>query len=104
MENRCLIALNKFDGTAAAHQEVVESVNDYGPLLERRGEDNHFFEKHNEVLKDRPWEKCGCPVCRDLGIDVVVFRGTARNKRRGFHNTWVLYHNILNKGKARGAK
>jgi hypothetical protein len=24
-----------------------------------------------------------------------VFRGTGRNKRRGFHNTWVLYHKIL---------
>jgi hypothetical protein len=95
MEERCLVALNNFDGTDAAHQEVVEAVNDYGPLLERRGEDNHFFEKHNAVLTDRPWEKCRCPVCRALGIDVVVFRGTGRNKRRGFHNTWVLYHKIL---------
>jgi hypothetical protein len=95
METRCLVALNNFDGSEETHQEVVESVNDYGPLLERRGEDNHFFEKHNAVLTDRPWEKCRCPVCRDLGIDVVVFRGAGRNKRRGFHNTWVLYHKIL---------
>jgi len=95
METRCLVALNNFDGTKKAHREVVESVNEYGPLLERRGEDNHFFEKHNAVLTDRPWEKCRCAVCRELGIDVVVFRGTGRNKRRGFHNTWVFYHKIL---------
>jgi len=95
MENRCLVALSNFDGTEEARQEVVDSVNLYGPLLERRGEDNHFFEKHDAVLADRPWEKCRCPICRDLGIDVVVFRGTGRNKRRGFHNTWVLYHKIL---------
>jgi hypothetical protein len=95
MEQRCLTALTDFDGTKKAHREVVEAVNKYGPLLERRGEDNHFIEKHNAVLTDRPWEKCRCPVCRDLGIEVVVFRGTGRNKRRGFHNTWVLYHKIL---------
>lgn len=95
MENRCLVALNNFTGSNKTHQEVVDAVNLYGPLLERRGEDNHFFEKHDAVLNDRPWEKCRCPVCRDMGIDVVVFRGTGRNKRRGFHNTWVLYHKIL---------
>ncbi len=95
MEQRCLLALMNFDGTRKAHREVVSSVNAYGPLLERRGEDNHFFEKHDEVLTDRPWEKCRCAVCRAMGIDVVVFRGTGRNKRRGFHNTWVLYHKVL---------
>lgn len=95
MEQRCLVALNNFNGSRTAHQEVIESVNKYGPLLERRGEDNHFVEKHDAVLTDRPWEKCRCPVCRKIGIDVVVFRGTGRNKRRGFHNTWVFYHKIL---------
>jgi hypothetical protein len=95
MEQRCLFALREFDGSRKTHREVIESVNEYGPLLERRGEDNHFVEKHNLVLTDRPWKKCRCPVCKAMGIDVVVYRGTGRNKRRGFHNTWVLYHKIL---------
>jgi hypothetical protein len=95
METRCLEALSGFDGSKESHREVVEAVNAYGPLLERRGEDNHFIEKHEALLDARPWEKCRCPVCRDMGIEVAVFRGTGRNKRRGFHNTWVLYHKIL---------
>jgi hypothetical protein len=95
MEIRCLEALSDFDGSRKTHREVVEAVNAYGPLLERRGEDNHFIEKHDALLLARPWEKCRCPVCRDMGIEVAVFRGTGRNKRRGFHNTWVLYHKIL---------
>jgi hypothetical protein len=99
METRCLEALSGFDGSRKAHQEVVEAVNAYGPLLERRGEDNHFMEKHDALLIARPWEKCRCPVCRDMKIEVAVFRGTGRNKRRGFHNTWVLYHKILHGGK-----
>ena len=103
MEARCLEALSDFDGSRRSHREVVEAVNAYGPLLERRGEDNHFIEKHDALLKARPWEKCRCPVCRDIKIEVAVFRGTGRNKRRGFHNTWVLYHKILHGGKsARG--
>ncbi|HEY7315222.1 MAG TPA: tRNA-guanine transglycosylase DpdA [Gemmataceae bacterium] len=103
METRCLEALSDFDGSKEAHREVVEAVNAYGPLLERRGEDNHFIEKHDALLNARPWEKCRCPVCRDMKIEVAVFRGTGRNKRRGFHNTWVLYHKILHGGKsARG--
>ncbi len=95
METRCLEALSKFDGSTETQKEVVEAVNAYGPLLERRGEDNHFIEKHEALLTARPWEKCRCPVCRDMKIDVAVFRGTGRNKRRGFHTTWVLYHKIL---------
>ena len=103
METRCLEALSNFDGSRKSHREVVEAVNAYGPLLERRGEDNHFIEKHEALLAARPWEKCRCPICRDMGIDVAVFRGTGRNKRRGFHNTWVLYHKILHARKpARG--
>jgi len=95
MEQRCLTALVNFDGTKQSHGEVVDAVNDYGPLLVRRGEDNHFVEKHNELLTARPWTKCRCAVCKSMGIDVVVFRGTGRNKRRGFHNTWVFYHKVL---------
>jgi hypothetical protein len=95
LELECLTALRSFDGTDESHDAVVESVNNYGPLLKRRGEDNHFVEKHNELLSDRPWRKCRCAVCKSMGIDVAVFRGTGRNKRRGFHNTWVFYHKVL---------
>jgi hypothetical protein len=95
METRCLEALSNFDGSRESHEAVVEAVNDYGPLLERRGEDNHFIEKHDALLTARPWEKCRCQVCDSMGIEVAVFRGSGRNKRRGFHNTWVLYHKIV---------
>ena len=78
MEERCLVALNNFNGSKNTHQEVVEAINLYGPLLERRGEDNHFFEKHNAVLNDRPWEKCRCPVCRDLAMIKVATRESTR--------------------------
>ena len=34
---------------------------------------------------------CACDICRRDGIQVVIFRGNNRNRRRGFHNTYVFY-------------
>ncbi len=42
------------------------------------------------ALEVRPWQKCPCAVCRRWGVEVAIFRGTERNKRRGFHNLWVF--------------
>ena len=40
--------------------------------------------------RPQPWKHCDCAVCRDAGIQVIIFRGTERNKRRGFHNLHVF--------------
>ena len=45
---------------------------------------------YREVLEAMPWKSCDCAVCRDVGIEVIIFRGTERNKRRGFHNLHVF--------------
>jgi hypothetical protein len=47
------------------------------------------------TLDNRPWELCKCDICKKNGIDVVIFRGANRNKRRGFHNTWVFRNTIF---------
>lgn len=95
MERRCLKAIMACDKDRSARREVTRSINKYGPLLNRKSEDNHFAQKHNVLLKERPWEKCSCPFCKSAGMHVVVFRGAARNKRRGLHNTWIFYHKVL---------
>ena len=95
LENQCLSNLDDFDGTPTSKKKVLDSVEQYGPLLDRKGEGNHFIDEHKRLLKDQPWKKCRCHICKKLGIDVVVFRGANRNRRRGFHNTWVFYHKIL---------
>jgi queuine/archaeosine tRNA-ribosyltransferase len=46
------------------------------------------------TLEERPWQECGCEICESIGIDVVIFRGNNRNRRRGFHNTYVFYRLI----------
>lgn len=95
MEQNCLDAIEACDKEPLARTLVIESINRYGPLLNRKSEDNHFADKHVLLLRDRPWEKCSCPFCRSAGIHVILFRGASRNKRRGLHNTWVFYHKVL---------
>ena len=46
------------------------------------------------VLEDKPWKHCCCPICHHLGIEVVIFRGNDRNRRRGFHNTHIFYKRL----------
>ena len=49
---------------------------------------------YDRTLTDRPWEKCDCPICRDVGVEVIIFRGNNRNRRRGFHNTYAFYQKL----------
>jgi hypothetical protein len=43
------------------------------------------------TLGDRPWERCSCRVCKDTGVEALIFRSSNRNKRRGMHNLHVFY-------------
>ena len=97
LEEECLKNLKLFDDKEISKEEVLESVNEYSALLQRKKTYNHFSERHQELLNERPWKKCKCKVCKDAGINIVVFRGANRNRRRGFHNTWVFYHKILSR-------
>ena len=57
------------------------------------------------LLKDRPWKKCTCNICKTVGVDVVIFKGNNRNRRRGFHNVYVFSKlmNRINKFKIQKA-
>lgn len=46
--------------------------------------------RYRRTLAGRPWRRCGCPVCDRLGVEVALFRGSNRNKRRGIHNMQVF--------------
>ncbi len=50
-----------------------------------------FSVEYKRTLLDRPWEKCGCPVCKGIGVHICIFRTSERNMRRAFHNLWNFY-------------
>lgn len=47
-----------------------------------------------DTLGDRPWERCDCRVCRESGVEAVIFRTSNRNKRRGIHNLHVFHTHL----------
>ncbi len=69
-------------------EEIIEAFKHLNQrFIQRRDVTNKYL----KTLRDRPWEKCPCPICKEVGMEVIVFRGNNRNRRRGFHNTYVFY-------------
>ena len=63
---------------------------------------NVLAKRYIRTLKDRPWEKCECPVCKEVGVDVIIFREGWRNGSRAHHNVRQFYlelNRIRNNGK-----
>lgn len=46
------------------------------------------------TLTERPWKGCQCRVCESVSVEVMIFRSSNRNKRRGFHNLGVYYEYV----------
>lgn len=91
------------DGSLPAVEldQLLDVIVEYDTYLLRFGDDGQSLrdkaiskEKYRRTLEARPWENCPCEVCQSLGIHVLIFRGTNRNKRRGFHNTWTFYQRL----------
>jgi RNase P subunit RPR2 len=53
-------------------------------------------ERYTNTLTKAPWKKCPCKICKTVGIEVIIFRSSNRNKRRGFHNLYAYQNHIKN--------
>lgn len=100
LESSALRALRDFDkgkvGLASTLDIVLEYNAHLGPGA--NGDTRSGMEKlaprYEQTLRAKPWKQCRCRVCREAGIDVVIFRSSNRNKRRGFHNLSVYYEHL----------
>ncbi|WP_321960075.1 tRNA-guanine transglycosylase DpdA [Paraburkholderia sp. J7] len=102
-EQKALAALRKFDSGGGKATEALDAVMDYQQFLTLG--DGLPIEKHaKELLKMRtlvertldeaPWKRCRCSICSKAGVDVIIFRSSNRNKRRGFHNLGVYHKHV----------
>ena len=90
LEKSCLDGLRKYARSRnSPSQDLIEVLVEYDTLV--AGERKRTKERILRTLEDQPWEKCGCAICNRWGIEVAIFRGNNRNRRRGFHNTHVFY-------------
>ncbi|WP_407899290.1 tRNA-guanine transglycosylase DpdA [Scytonema sp. NUACC26] len=102
LEEESLNALREFDAGKRSVEDTLKSLLAYDELLElprdgkvapkAKAKRQKLHEvMYRELLEDKPWKQCNCVVCQKIGVEVVIFRGNDRNRRRGFHNTYVFY-------------
>jgi hypothetical protein len=86
-ERACLRALREFDGGRQAVKRTLAELAAYESICQVK---KSYLGEYERILDAAPWSSCECSLCRKLGIEIAIFRGTERNKRRGFHNMSVL--------------
>lgn len=90
LEQYCLRGIRKHAaGTSSPAKSLLDLLVEYDTLV--AGSRKGTRERIRRTLEDRPWTKCSCTICQRSGVEVVIFRGNNRNRRRGFHNTFVFY-------------
>lgn len=87
LERTCLDKLRRFDRDQCEAPAVVDAISTYNALV---GDPKDRSEQYLTTLEARPWKECTCTVCKEIGVEVIMFRGSDRNKRRGFHNLSVF--------------
>jgi hypothetical protein len=99
-ESRALRLIREFSARRTDLDTTIEAVKHYSKVLSWNDEKSDaqneasldaLSAEYRETLAARPWERCNCRVCRECGVEVVIFRSSNRNKRRGMHNLEVFY-------------
>lgn len=89
LEQQALRAVREYDKGRLDLETTLEVLLEIDKIEEYNYELHKIL--YRKVLEDQPWKKCPCEICRNLGVEVIIFRGNDRNRRRGFHNTYVFY-------------
>lgn len=102
-EKLALDAVRGLDAGTASDQDALSAVMEYHQFL-LRGEGTDIVAQEKELkttemhvsrtIKDMPWKQCDCDICRKVGVEVIIFRSSNRNKRRGFHNLHVYHQHV----------
>jgi len=105
-EQQALSLIRAYDRSEAELEDVLESVINYTKSLvcgcdegfsesdERKL--SQIRERTHRTLKAKPWQRCSCEVCKQASVEVIIFRASNRNKRRGIHNLSVYGQHIKN--------
>lgn len=94
LERECMTALCKYSGGEAERNHILSLLREYDQVIGNRKD---MTDTYGRTLQDEPWKKCDCQICHDAGINVVIFRGSERNKRRGFHNVYAFRQRLNRK-------
>lgn len=87
LEGLCIRMVRDWARGSGDLEGTLDVLDEYEELYAGRARHRAAYK---QTLQARPWEACDCKICREIGVEVVIFRGSERNKRRGFHNLWVF--------------
>lgn len=90
LEEKALSAVRAYAADRIGVEEALTPIVDYHSEFHTKVP----VSAYRETLAARPWANCPCRACRESGVEVIIFRGSNRNRRRGFHNLWRFYQNL----------
>lgn len=102
-ESEALAAIRGYDKGIVPLDKAIEVLAEYQHYLTLAIEDSATKRERaledaksqiSITLRDAPWKRCACAICRQIGVEVIIFRTSNRNKRRGFHNLGVYYNHL----------
>ena len=102
-EQKALAILRAYDQGEATAIATLDAVMEYHRCLmpsEAGTPESHekilalTRQRVQRTIEDKPWKRCSCEICKKVGVEVIIFRSSNRNKRRGFHNLGA-YHRHL---------
>lgn len=102
-EQKALSSMREYDQGKSTAKATLNAVMEYHRFLvlgDDKTSHNHekILEKTRErvsrTIDEKPWKRCKCDICKAVGVEVIIFRSSNRNRRRGFHNLGV-YHQHL---------
>lgn len=102
-EQDALTALRAYDNGSLSLAETMQKVMAYQHIyLLTKSKTQTAYEKAMkscelrllQTLQQAPWKDCPCDICKAVGIEVMIFRASNRNKRRGFHNLFTYHEHV----------
>jgi len=92
LQKACITAMKDFDSDRTTIDIVLDTLDEYDSFIDTDRKSHRSL--YRKTLEARPWKECPCCICSVDGVQVIIFRGNDRNRRRGFHNTYVFYNLI----------
>ena len=91
LERAAMSAVLAYSDRKGSLDTAIEALRTYEQVWNGKKDSSA---RSRVTLESRPWEECPCSICKAIGVHVVLFRGADRNRRRGFHNLFVLHENL----------
>lgn len=106
LEQKALKSLRQYDKKLTSLEETLETILDYSKVFlvakktkpeKLQAALDKLSEDYRRTLTDRPWDLCDCPICKACSVEVIIFRASNRNKRRGIHNLKTFHDHLKGK-------